>query len=59
MKPGTGVFGKLTDLYRRMGEAYATTAKAAGLSCDDCPHNCCTRIFSTIPISNGFTCIKG
>ncbi len=45
MKPGTGVFGKLTDLYRRMGEAYATTAKAAGLSCDDCPHNCCTSYF--------------
>ncbi len=44
-KNGAGVFGRLADLYRCMGEAYTATATAAGLDCGDCPHNCCTSYF--------------
>ena len=45
MRAGTGTFGALADLYRRMESAYAATAKAAGLDCKGCEHNCCTSYF--------------
>jgi hypothetical protein len=42
--PG-GLFGRLAELYARMQEAYRASAAAAGLSCDNCPTNCCTSYF--------------
>ncbi len=42
---GSGVFGRLADLYWRMTAAYEQTAKAAGLTCAGCPHNCCATFF--------------
>lgn len=43
--PASGLFTRLGDLYRRMEEAYIDSARAAGLSCDNCADNCCTTYF--------------
>ncbi|MDR2488546.1 MAG: hypothetical protein LBD42_03520 [Desulfovibrio sp.] len=40
-----GLFRRLEALYRRMELAYASCAEEAGLSCADCPTNCCTSFF--------------
>ena len=39
------VFKRLSDLYQRMEDAYSLAAREAGLSCQDCPDNCCTSYF--------------
>ncbi|MGE4558406.1 MAG: hypothetical protein AB7D07_16505 [Desulfovibrionaceae bacterium] len=39
------VFRKLEALYARMDAGYAQTSSALGLSCSDCPDNCCTSYF--------------
>ena len=44
-QPAGNVFSRLADLYSRMEQAYALSAKAAGLSCAGCPTNCCTSYF--------------
>lgn len=40
-----GIFSRLADLYRRMEQAYAKSAGAAGLSCEGCATNCCVSYF--------------
>ncbi len=38
-------FRKLAALYADMQDAYARHAQALGLTCDNCPDNCCTSYF--------------
>ncbi|MDL2266609.1 hypothetical protein LJC46_01290 [Desulfovibrio sp. OttesenSCG-928-G15] len=40
-----GLFVRMADLYARMEKAYDASAKAAGLTCEGCPTNCCTSYF--------------
>jgi len=39
------LFGKLSQLYSEMAEAYNQAAGKIGLSCRGCPDNCCTSYF--------------
>lgn len=39
------LFDKLSQLYRKMETAYDQTAQNLGLTCRDCPDNCCTSYF--------------
>lgn len=41
----TSLFSRLAGLYGRMHAAYQATARQAGLSCLNCPTNCCTSYF--------------
>ena len=38
-------FRKLAALYADMQDSYAQNARAMGLTCDNCPDNCCTSYF--------------
>ena len=38
-------FRKLAALYTDMQDSYAQNARAMGLTCDNCPDNCCTSYF--------------
>lgn len=38
-------FQRLCHLYSRMEESYLLAAREIGLSCTDCPDNCCTSYF--------------
>lgn len=38
-------FRKLAALYADMQDAYVRNAQALGLTCDNCPDNCCTSYF--------------
>lgn len=38
-------FRKLAALYADMQDAYARHAQSLGLTCDNCPDNCCTSYF--------------
>jgi hypothetical protein len=44
-KKTPGLHRRLGDLYRRMEAAYEARAREAGLSCKDCPNNCCASFF--------------
>ncbi len=39
------VFKKLSKLYQNMEDSYQIIAEQIGLSCADCPDNCCTSYF--------------
>lgn len=43
--PRSTLFGKLSQLYSQMEEAYNHVAGEIGLSCSRCPDNCCTSYF--------------
>lgn len=40
-----GLFQRLDTLFHRMEEEYAAVAEDAGLTCADCPDNCCVSYF--------------
>lgn len=42
---GKSLFTRLQSLYADMETAYNACARQAGLSCADCPTNCCTSFF--------------
>ena len=41
----TQAFRKLAAMYADMQDAYVRHAQALGLTCDNCPDNCCTSYF--------------
>ena len=44
-KKEPGLYQRLADLYRRMEESYNACAHQAGLTCENCPDNCCVSFF--------------